>query len=97
MFFYNKYRNYRKTVHIKEIFEKTYEMQFKSKLGKNIVLPILFPRQKLCVIFGDYDNTDKKIIEIEESGIKVLNIPQSEDLYKSCGRLLYVLKSLKSS
>lgn len=95
MFFYNKYKRSRKTAHIREIFEKAYEMQFKVKLGKNIVMPILFPRQKLCIIHGEYDNTNKNIIEMEESGIKVFNIPYHEDVYKTCGRLLFILKSIK--
>lgn len=74
------------------VFETSYEIKYKHKLSRKITADMYFPTKNVAVLFGEYDNTDKNIIELEKLEIKIFNIPLDEDIFKTLGRLLYVLR-----
>lgn len=92
MFFINTYKRHIKEKHIIKLFETSYEIKKNFKVSK-CTIPLLFPKQRLAVIFGEYKNNDKNTIEIENAGLKIFNIPVNECIFTTCGRLLYILKN----
>lgn len=91
MFFINTFRKRRILRKINTIFESTFEIKHNAKLSKTILCDMYFPNQKIAVIFGDYDSTNKNIIELEKTDIKIFNIPYKEDIFLTSSRLLFVL------
>lgn len=92
MFLINTYKRHRKEKQILMVFETSYEIKKKFKVSK-CNIPLLFPKQRIAVVFGEYRNNDKNTLEIENAGLKIFNIPNNESIFVTCGRLLYILKN----
>jgi hypothetical protein len=93
MLFMNHYKRCRKDRRLVYIFQSTYEIKKNFKINKHKVA-ILFPKERVAVEFGEYDNSSKRIMELEKSGLHVFNIPDNEDVFSAASRLLYILKSV---
>lgn len=92
MFYYHTYLRNRKARRLMTVFQSSVEIKRNFKVSKqNIAL--LIPKYRIAIEFGEYDNTSKKIMELEKAGLRVVNIPDSENAYSAAGRLLYIIKN----
>lgn len=85
-------RRSKKIKFLRQMFEPSFILKEKFKVGKHTT-PLFFYDSRIAIFFGEYDSSERKVIELEKLGVKIFNIPDSEDIFQSAGRLLYVVKS----
>lgn len=94
MLFINTYKRHKKVKQLSAIFEPSYEIKKNFKISKH-TLCMLFPKYRLAVEFGEYDNSSKRTIELEKAGLRIFNVPDMECIFQTAGRLLYIINNSK--